>query len=433
MQKRALIAFMIGLVLPVSFVHTHDALAQNEIAELRDQIAERGDRLTDIEAEIARYEAQLLEVGAEKQTLQSAINRLETERKKVNAEISRTEALISSTDLEINQIIDEINSTEQDLVQTEAAIGQIIRALYQAGEQSMVEVLLRNQRLSEFWTEIDTFDSIKNDMATKVATLDQLQAVLEERQDQSESKRSELTDLKDQYTDQNSVLVNSRAEQAELLSATRNEEAEYQSLLATQEAAREEIRRELRDFESQLQFILDPNTIPAPGTPVFNWPVQNVIITQLFGGTEFAARNPGIYGRPYHPGVDFGAPRGTPILAPLAGTVRAVGNTDAVPGCFSWGKWTLIDHANGLSSMYAHQDVIGVSPGQKVSTGEIIGYIGNTGLSTGPHLHFTIYVKEAVTVRQFNEIKAVTGCGAATTPTAATSAYIDPMLYLPPR
>jgi len=257
--------------------------------------------------------------------------------------------------------------------------------------------------------------------------------VLEERQDLSESKRTELSSLKDQYTDQNSVLVNSRAEQAELLSATRNEEAEYQALLATQEAAREEIRRELRDFESKLQFILDPNTIPAPGTPVFNWPVQNVIITQLFGGTEFAARNPGIYGRPYHPGVDFGAPRGTPILAPLAGTVRAVGNTDAVPGCFSWGKWTLIDHANGLSTMYAHQDVIGVTPGQKVSTGEIIGYIGNTGLSTGPHLHFTVYVKEAVSVRRFNEIKAVTGCGPATTPTAATSAYIDPMLYLPPR
>jgi len=433
MQKRVLVAFIIGLVLPVSFSYTHYALAQSEITELRDQIVERGDRLTDIEAEIARYEAELQVVGAERQTLQSAINRLETERKKVNAEISKTESLISSTDLEINQIILEVSKTEADLQRTEAAIGDIIRSLYQAGEQSMVEVLLRNQRLSEFWTEIDTFDSIKSEMAYKVATLDQLQLVLEERQDLSESKRTELSSLKDQYTDQNSVLVNSRAEQAELLSATRNEEAEYQALLATQEAAREEIRRELRDFESKLQFILDPNTIPAPGTPVFNWPVQNVIITQLFGGTEFAARNPGIYGRPYHPGVDFGAPRGTPILAPLAGTVRAVGNTDAVPGCFSWGKWTLIDHANGLSTMYAHQDVIGVTPGQKVSTGEIIGYIGNTGLSTGPHLHFTVYVKEAVSVRRFNEIKAVTGCGPATTPTAATSAYIDPMLYLPPR
>jgi murein DD-endopeptidase MepM/ murein hydrolase activator NlpD len=433
MTRSVLVAFMIGLVLPVSFSYTHNALAQSEVAELRNQIEDRSDRLSDIEAEIAKFEAELQTVGAEKQTLQSAINRLETERKKVNAEISKTESLISSTDLEINKLILEITRTEDDIETTEAAIADIIRSQYQAGEQSLVEMLLRNERLSEFWTEIDTFDSIKNEMADKVATLDQLQLVLNDRRDTNESKRTELNSLKNQYTDQNTVLANSRSEQNQLLSATKNEEAGYQALLAEQEAAREAIRKELRDFESKLQFILDPNTIPAPGTPVFNWPVDNVIITQLFGGTEFAARNPGIYGRAYHPGVDFGAPRGTPIRAPLAGTVRAVGNTDAVPGCYSWGKWTLVDHANGLSTMYAHQDVIAVSPGQKVATGETIGYIGNTGLSTGPHLHFTLYAKAGVSVRRFNEIKAVTGCGPATTPTAATSAYIDPMLYLPPR
>ncbi len=127
----------------------------------------------------------------------------------------------------------------------------------------------------------------------------------------------------------------------------------------------------------------------------------------------------------------MGAPRGTPIMAPLTGTVRAVGNTDAVPGCSSWGKWSLIDHANGLSTMYAHQDVISVSPGQKVNTGEVIGYVGNTGFSTGPHLHFTVYAKDGVTVRKFNEIKTVTSCGPASTPVAAVDAYIDPMLYLP--
>jgi len=253
------------------------------------------------------------------------------------------------------------------------------------------------------------------------------------QQTEAETRRTALAQLKNQYTDQNSVLINNRAEQSELLAATRSEEEAYQQLLRDKQTARDQIIREMRQFESQLQFILDPNTIPPPGTPVFQWPVQNVIITQLFGGTEFAARNAAAYGgRAYHPGVDFGAPRGTPILAPLGGVVRAVGNTDAVPGCFSWGKWSLIDHANGLSTMYAHQDVVSVTPGQRVATGEIIGYVGNTGFSTGPHLHFTIYARDGVSVRRFNEIRAVTGCGAATTPVAAIEAYIDPMLYLPP-
>lgn len=93
---------------------------------------------------------------------------------------------------------------------------------------------------------------------------------------------------------------------------------------------------------------------------------------------------------------------------------------------------TLIDHSKGLSTLYAHQDVISVSPGQKVATGEIIGYTGNTDFSTGPHLHFTVYVKDGVTVRKFNEIKTVTNCGPASTSVAATDAYIDPSLYLPP-
>jgi len=433
MIHRTFAAFIIGILLPVSLAVVPAVFAQSELDTLRNEIIDRGDRLQAIEAEIAQFEAELQVVGAERKTLQSAINRLETERKKVNAEIARTEALISSTDLEISQIIMEISSTETDIEQTVDAIGSIIRSQYQASEQTLVELLLQHDRLSEIWTEIDSFDSIKNEMSTKVTTLAQLQTVLEERRDQGESKRSELSSLRNQYTDQNSVLVSSRAEQAQLLSATQNEEAEYQALLASRRAAQEQILLELRTFESELQFILDPNTIPAQGTQVFNWPVANVIITQFFGGTEFARRNAAAYGgRPYHAGVDFGAPTGTPILAPLAGTVRAVGNTDAVPGCFSWGKWTLIDHANGFSTMYAHQSVIGVTPGQKVGTGEIIGYIGNTGFSTGPHLHFTVYVKEAVSVRKFNEIKTVTGCGPATTPVAATEAYIDPMLYLPP-
>jgi len=258
--------------------------------------------------------------------------------------------------------------------------------------------------------------------------------LLSEKYDENTEKRASLVDLKEQYSDQNQVLVGNTTEKSKLLTATKNQETEYQKLLREKEAARLQIERELRDFESKLQFILDPNTIPAKGTQVFNWPVENVIITQLFGGTEFAKQNAGVYGgRPYHPGVDFGVPRGTKIFAPLSGTVRATGDTDLVAGCYSWGKWTLIDHANGLSTLYAHQSVISVTPGQQVKTGDVIGYSGNTGYSTGPHLHFTVYAKAGVSVKKFNEFKTTTSCGSATTPVAATDAYIDPMVYLPAR
>jgi murein DD-endopeptidase MepM/ murein hydrolase activator NlpD len=286
--------------------------------------------------------------------------------------------------------------------------------------------------LSEFWNTLEAQQSIRETLSTKVSELESYQEILTGKRSTNEEKRAELSSLKDQYTDQTQVLVNNKNEQAKLLEVTKNEERNYQQLLASKQEVREQILKEMRDFESKLQFILDPASIPTAGTAVFAWPLQNIVITQYFGGTEFAARNAGVYGgRAYHPGVDFGAPRGTAIHAPLSGTVRATGNTDLVPGCYSWGKWTLLDHANGLSTLYAHQDVISVSPGQKVSTGEIIGYTGNTGYSTGPHLHFTVYAKDGVQVRKFNEIKTVTSCGPASTPIAAVEAYIDPMLYLP--
>ena len=412
----------------------YSALAQNgELEQLQKGIQDRGSRLAEIEKEIAKYEAELREVGAERRTLQSAINQLELERKKLQAEISRTENLISSTDLEINKLILEISRTESSIEQKHEAIAQIIREQYKSGEDSMVELLLQHKRFSDFWNTFEAQESIRNTLTTKVFELNDLQKVLTDKRDQSTQKRSSLISLKSQYSDQTTVLANNQAERSKLLEVTKNEERNYQQLLASQQQAREQIIKELREFEAKLQFILDPNTIPTPGTRVFDWPLKKVIVTQYFGGSEFAKRNPSVYGgRAYHPGIDLGAPRGTPIHAPLSGTVRATGNTDLVPGCYSWGKWTLLDHANGLSTLYAHQDVISVTPGQKVNTGDIIGYTGNTGFSTGPHLHFTVYVKAGVSVRQFNEIKTVTSCGPASTPVAATEAYIDPIQYLPP-
>lgn len=433
-QRKSLIAFVFGLIILPLFVGNFSyVFAQSdELEKLQQDIKDRGSRLAEIEKEIAKYQTDLKVVGAEKKTLQSAINQLETERKKVQAEISKTETLISYTDLEINKLVLEITRTEQEIDENHSAIAQIIRNQYQDGQESLIEILLRNDRLSEFWGTLEEQESVRNRMIEKVILLGTLQKSLDEKREENTDKRTNLVSLKSQYHDQNSVLTNNKSERAKLLEVTKSEEKTYQQMLAQKQEARDQIIKDLRDFEAKLQFILDPNTIPAPGTRVFDWPLKNVIITQYFGGTEFAKQNASVYaGRAYHPGIDLGTARGTTIYAPLSGTVRATGNTDLVPGCFSWGKWTLLDHANGLSTLYAHQDVISVTAGQKVATGEIIGYTGNTGYSTGPHLHFTVYVKAGVSVRAFNEIKTVTSCGPATTPVAATDAYIDPMSYLP--
>lgn len=433
---KSLIAFTCGLVIiPLISNGTFSVFAQStEINQLQENITNHGKRLAEIEKEIAKYESQLKEVGSEKKTLQTAINQLSLERKKVQADISKTENLISLTDLEINKLTLEISRTKKEIDMNESGVAQIIRSEYESKNNTMIELLLTNAKLSDFWNTLEAQEAVRRSLTLKVATLNDLKETLTIKHADSADKRSDLVSLKSQYGNQNSVLANTVAERNELLVATKSEEKKYQQILADKQKVREQIIKDLRDYEAKLQFILDPNTIPPPGTAVFAWPLTKVIITQLFGGTEFAKQNASVYaGRPYHPGIDIGTPRGTPIHAPLSGTVRATGNTDLVPGCYSWGKWTLVDHANGLSTLYAHQDVISVTAGQKVGTGDIIGYSGNTGYSTGPHLHFTVYAKSGVSVRKFNEIKTVTSCGPATTPVAATDAYLDPMQYLPPQ
>lgn len=430
MKLRRAFAFFCGLlILPTLMIGGNFAEAQSEVEKLQSQIADKNSRLSDIEKEIAEYTDALNEVGAEKQTLQRAINQLDLERKKVQADINYTENKITSTDLTINKITLEINEAERDIIQNKKAVEQILRDMNIADDNSLIEVLLRNENISEFWGEFADLETVKNSMRDKVKELAILKTDLENKKIENTDRRSELVDLKAQYGDQSSILRGNINQKADLLDVTKNEEANYQTLLEQKEAAREQLLAEVRDIESKLQFILDPNTIPSPGTPVFIWPLDNPYITQYFGYTKFALS--GAYGGSRHNGMDLGASIGTKIHAPLTGTVRNIGNTDAVPGCYSWGKWVLIDHPNGLSSMFAHLSQIAVTPGQTVKTGDIVGYVGSTGYSTGPHLHYTVYVSDAVNVLQFNQFKTVTGCGAALSPFAAVEGYLDPLDYLP--
>lgn len=105
--------------------------------------------------------------------------------------------------------------------------------------------------------------------------------------------------------------------------------------------------------------------------------------------SNFGYRKHPILGyRRLHPGVDWAAPRGTPILAAGNGTVEKAGWSSG------YGNFTLIRHTNGYESAYAHQSAIakGVRPGAKVRQGQLIGYVGSTGLSTGPHLHYEVRI-----------------------------------------
>ena len=137
--------------------------------------------------------------------------------------------------------------------------------------------------------------------------------------------------------------------------------------------------------------ILDPNT-DWEGTGIFQWPLpESFTITSRFGYRE----DPFTGEISYHSGTDIGAPGGTPILASADGTVTIANAIDSWGG--GYGYHIKVKHNDTYETLYAHCSSICVTVGQEVKQGEVIGYVGTTGNSTGNHLHFEVWQNGART------------------------------------
>jgi murein DD-endopeptidase MepM/ murein hydrolase activator NlpD len=158
-----------------------------------------------------------------------------------------------------------------------------------------------------------------------------------------------------------------RETKQETLASVRESKEKWLADIAALQAGSADIASRLRSGGS--------HSSATPSAAGLIWPVQGVL-TSPYGMR---------WGR-MHEGIDIGAPTGTPIYAAAGGTVNYAGWEGG------YGNLTLIDHGNGLATAYGHQSRFAVSSGQTVSRGQLIGYVGSTGHSTGPHVHFEVRV-----------------------------------------
>ncbi len=398
------------------------------VSELQDRISDSEGEIAALEAEIAQYQSELAEIGEEKATLANTVETLDITRRKLGADISVTQEQISKTKLNITRLSLDIGETSRDITEKKEAVAHFIRKIDETESLSLAELLLSSDTLSRFWDDVETMQRFHEHMDNHVDELVVFKSELEYDKAVVEREQENLISYSSQLSDQKEIADQNRATQNALLTQTKNQESLFQSKLAEKEAAKEELEKELLEYESQLQFALDPSSVPFVGSGVLAWPVDNVYITQYFGNTPFAKS--GAYGGNAHNGIDLRAAVGTPLYASLSGVVQATGNTDSVPGCYSYGKWVLIKHYNGLSTLYAHLSLIKVEKGQTLLTGDTIGYSGNTGYSTGPHLHYTVYASDAVEIVRLGDIKTRTNCANAYIPVSAFSGYMNPLDYL---
>ncbi len=401
------------------------AQEQREADLLREKIANKNNELENIKASIETYQKQVDTAHGEAKTLQGAVKALDIERQKMVANIKLTENELDTANLNIDRLGLVIVSTENKISASRDAIGEVLRASEQAESRSIIETVLTKNSLSDILDESFELGQFRDKITSRLDELKKYKEDSMKQKTEREGERKKIVGYKARLTDQKTILDYTRKEQKELLSATRNKETNYRKILEENIVKKETFEKELFDYEMQLKRQLDKKFIPEAGSKILMWPLDSIRITQHFGRTKDAAR---LYASGTHNGMDFAANRGTPVKAASGGTIMGVGNTDTACPKSSYGKWVLIRHNNGLSTLSAHLDLIKVTEGQIVEIGDIIGYSGNTGYATGPHLHFTVFASEGVQIGSFAS-KACSGRTYTMPLPTAKNAYLDPEIY----
>ncbi len=440
------IIFVLGLLLiGLAQIPAQLALAET-VDDIKVQMEAHNEKIKAIEREIAAYQKQLNVLGAQGQTLQTAIKSIDVTRQQTSSQISATQNRISASNLKLNELAYEIADKEDVIRLGREVLARSFRNLQAATDSSLIEQLLATDSLTDAWIMADTNADVSRAIQEHTKSLGAAKVELTVQHTSVAATKAKLSDLNEDLKQQKKSLDLAKAEKDKLLKQTKSQESTYQSLIAKKRAEQKVFEAALSGLENSLKSVGSAG-IPSVGKGVLAWPFKpsfmatcpgkagalgnNFCITQYFGNTAFATANAQIYNGSGHNAIDIGVPTGTPVTSALSGTVMATGNTDAIPGCYSYGKWVVVKHANGLATLYSHLSSIGVSAGQAVTTGEVIGNSGMTGYATGPHLHFSVFAASGVQIMTLKQYRgATTPCANAAMPVAPKDAYLNPLSYL---
>ncbi|MEK7575718.1 MAG: peptidoglycan DD-metalloendopeptidase family protein [Patescibacteria group bacterium] len=420
MKLRPIIIILLFIIC-LFFSNTGSA---SRIDELREKIEQRKSQAAQIEEEIKKYQEEINKTLEDTKTLKNHIKRLDVERKKILADVKLTEKEIEITNLNIEELGNQIKDKNSEIEKKRTYLAELIKKINELDSQNVVEIILSKDNFSDFFDDIEMVENLQVEMNVNLEDLKTLKSSLESEKKNQEEEMDNLKKLSTKLSDQKKLNEINKTNKNKLLTETKNKEFNYRKVLTEKLKLKEILDKEIFNYEAQLKYELDPKTIPPAGSGVLRWPLDKIFITQKFGVTSSSRR---LYVSGSHNGVDFRASEGTRVLSAGEGIVDGTGDTDiACPGA-SFGKWVLIKYDNGLATTYGHLSLIKVSKGEKVSNGQLVGYSGNTGYSTGPHLHVTVYPKNAVNIISRPSV----ACSGRlyTLPAAAVNAYLDPLLY----
>ena len=388
--------------------------------DLRAKIVGREDEIKKLEAEIAQYQTALDSQSTQSKTLKTEITKLETQIKKINTDVKLTEKQIQRTELRLEELDIEIGEKKSALDTEKDVLGALVRSLSEEDEISIVEVLAGYNTLSGFFEKREATETMQEQLGQSLISLRKNKEMLETEAERKKQEEEELLSQRKNLNGRRIVQETINQSKSRLLLESKNQETKYQKLLREREERRALIQKELTAIEDELRRSIDQSLLPSKRAGVLGWPIENPKVTQGFGFTEFATtQGSDVYKGQGHNGIDFRAAIGARILASESGVVKDFGNTDTVCHGGSYGRWIIVQHQNNLSTLYSHLSGISVTRGQQVKRGELIGFAGDTGYVTGPHLHFTVYASNTYRLAKTKNCGFVPAGG-----------YINPLEYL---
>lgn len=408
-QKKHFIlsVFTVVLVLFVLFVEVSFYYLKTRIAvaivnseepavvlELKQKIQEKEKEVAQLEREAEQYRSSIEQNISEQRTLQNQLKAIDKEIKTVNYNITITQKRLEATEMRIQELSYNIGLTKKSIEENTKQVAELLNLFQVADGNDQLSMFLSVERVSDFFDQLAYLDNLQQKILEKIDFLRVLHHALEGDLNISEQTRRQYSQLKNTLDAQKTIALDKKTERKAILEETKNQERFYQQLLAEVIRKQKQIEAEIEKLEQELRKRIDFGKIPEHRPGLFLWPVGGGYLTQGYGPIPSGSPTRKFYS--FHNGIDIGAKTrtGTPIFAADNGVVKAVGNN----GRYAYGKWVAIEHQYGFTTLYAHLSLISVRPGQQVNRGEVIGYMGDTGLSFGPHLHFTVYTSESFRV-----------------------------------
>ncbi len=386
------------------------ALTEEELKAVIDQ---KNAELEKVNAEIQKTQNTLSATSAYASTLAKQISTIDKSINQVALNIRSSELTIDKLSLQIASLEEAVAEQEQELAHKRSAIGQTLRQMQEKDNENLLMVFLKSKSLAEGLATSQNILDLNEGLLVAVSDIERIKAQINQQIDEVSEKKEIKENESETLRAKKAIIEDQKAERSTILKNTKNQESAYQAMLRELEEKQAAIAKQIDDIEAQLRKDFDPALIPAAGAGELGYPVASPRLTQTYGATAFAQR---AYRSGFHNGVDYGMSIGTPIFAAEDGeVVAAVATTSKL----QYGYYILIKHHNNLSTLYAHLSRFAVTKGAQVKRGDIIGYSGNTGYVTGPHLHFVVYQSATV------QLKSIAGAGLV--PVGVT---LNPLNYL---